>query len=65
MKRKRYQSYLLRIWRVIDSEYSNWLLSLENSHTGEKKGFADVEAMCEFIKDLLDATEGNPCNRSK
>jgi hypothetical protein len=44
-----YQSYLLRLWRVGEGE-EGWLASLESAHTGERRGFADLEAMLVYLR---------------
>jgi hypothetical protein len=47
-----YQSYLLRLWRVDEGE-EGWSLSLESAHTGERRGFADLEAMLDFLRQRI------------
>ena len=44
-----YQSYLLRLWRVSEGE-EDWCVSLESARTGERRGFADLEAMLDFLR---------------
>jgi hypothetical protein len=44
-----YQSYLLRLWRVNEGE-EGWQASLESPHSGERRGFADLEAMFDFLR---------------
>lgn len=46
----RYISYMLRLWQAGDQEQSSWRASLENPHTGEQHGFANVEALFEFVR---------------
>jgi len=48
-KQPRYLSYLLRLWQVQENEHTTWRASLESSHTGEKWGFADLDALCVFL----------------
>ena len=46
-----YQAYLLRLW-VADSEATGtagWRASLEDSHTGERLGFASLEQLFAFL----------------
>ena len=45
-----YLSYLLRLWRVEVNERTVWRASLECPHTGEQSGFADVEALCRYLR---------------
>jgi hypothetical protein len=44
-----YQSYLLRLWRVDEGE-NGVQASLESTHTGERRGFASLEAMLDFLR---------------
>jgi hypothetical protein len=45
-----YLSYLLRIWRVEVRQRALWRASLECPHTGEKLGFADLEALHRYLQ---------------
>ncbi len=47
--KQRYLSFLLRLWPVKENEHTVWRASLESSHTGERWGFADVDALCTFL----------------
>lgn len=58
-----YLSYLLRLYRVNgDSDVQStlnkavWRASLENPHTGERKGFASLEALFDFLREQAGAT---------
>jgi hypothetical protein len=44
-----YQSYLLRLWRV-DAGESGVQASLESTQTGERRGFANLEVMFDFLR---------------
>lgn len=53
-----YLSYLLRLWRVDGDDAAQptanqavWRASLENPHTGERKGFASLEALFDFLRE--------------
>jgi len=48
-EKQRYHSFLLRLWQVKENEHTTWRASLESSHTGERWGFADVDALCVFL----------------
>jgi hypothetical protein len=54
-ERRRYIAYLLRLWRPDNDDRLAWRASLEDPHSGERKGFADLESMCLFLKEQLDA----------
>jgi hypothetical protein len=45
-----YHSYLLRLWPIKENEHTIWRASLESPHTGEKWGFADLDAVCAFLR---------------
>ena len=49
-ERPRYISYMLRLWQVGDQGQPIWRASLENPHTGEQHGFANVDALFEFVR---------------
>lgn len=53
-KQRRYYSYLLRIWEVDGAETPIWRASLEDPHTGEQKGFADLESLFAFLRERAD-----------
>ena len=50
-----YRSYLLRLWQVRNGEEAHWRASLQEACTGERHGFAGLEALFEFLRDR---TEG-------
>lgn len=49
-RRRQYQAYMLRLWQVTSSDAVVWRASLEDPHTGERKGFADLESLLAFLK---------------
>ncbi len=60
-----YRSYLLRLWQVFDHRPDARLVvrcSLEDPHTGERRGFASLEALLTFLQGLEthDAQEDTP-----
>ena len=56
-ERSGYLAYLLRMWRVEAEDGPVWRASLESPHTGERAGFASLEALFAF---LAAKTEGTP-----
>jgi hypothetical protein len=53
--------YMLRFWEVLSqdpAERSAWRFSLEDPHTGEKLGFADLEALVAFLSEELGGVPG-------
>ena len=45
-----YRSYLLRLWQAHTSAGLAWRASLEDAHTGERRGFADLTQMIAFLQ---------------
>jgi hypothetical protein len=44
-----YQSYLLRLWRAKEGA-EGWRASLESAQTGERKGFATLSALFDYVR---------------
>ncbi|MBN1874697.1 MAG: hypothetical protein JXA33_10740 [Anaerolineae bacterium] len=55
-KQQHYLSYMLRLWQVEDKDGTDWRASLENPHSSEVQGFADVEMLFEFIRGQINTT---------
>lgn len=49
-----YMAFLLRLWCVIEEDSVVWRASLEDAHTGERRGFADAQFLCAFLKHQLE-----------
>ena len=54
-EQRRYYSYLLRLWQVDGAGSPIWRASLEDPHTGERRGFADLESLFAFLKEQMEA----------
>jgi hypothetical protein len=51
-----YRAWLLRCWREVGAGPATpavWRCSLEDAHTGERRGFADLAAMVAFVDRAL------------
>jgi hypothetical protein len=59
-KRPAYRSYLLRLWRASDGDLPIWRASLEDPHTGERRGFAGLEQLFAFLDHELGISAGAP-----
>lgn len=48
----KYRAYLLRFWeeRGRAEGEGAWRLSLEDPHTGERRGFGDLEALVDWLR---------------
>ena len=63
-KGERYASYLLRLWQTTSGNKVVWRASLENSQTGERQGFASLEALFNFLRQQTDTeTESEEHNQ--
>ena len=49
-KPRRYLSYLVRLWQASSGGELVWRASLEDPHTGERRGFACLEALFAFLR---------------
>jgi hypothetical protein len=49
-ERPAYLSYLLRLWRAPGGAGEPWRASLQDTLSGERTGFADLEALCAFLQ---------------
>jgi hypothetical protein len=58
-------SYLLRLWRTNRSGSPNWHASLENPHTNERVGFANLEQLFAFLMALIERDEKRISEQSK
>lgn len=47
-----YHAYLLRLWLVEQDEQWVWRISLENIHTGVRRGFVSMDALTVYLNDL-------------
>ena len=47
-----YRSFLLRLW--VDSDLRQWRFSLEDPHTGERRGLANLDALIAFLKEAME-----------
>jgi hypothetical protein len=46
-----YLSYLLRLWQIRSGGRLVWRASLEEAHTGERQGFAGIDALLVFLRE--------------
>jgi hypothetical protein len=48
---RRYLAYMLRLWQIGDEGKPTWRASLESPHTGERLGFASLDALVKFLEE--------------
>ena len=56
----RYCAYLLRCWETPGqrpARPTTWRFSVEDIHTGERRGFASVQALIDFLETELASEE--------
>jgi hypothetical protein len=61
-KERHYLSFLLRLWQVKQNGRDNWRASLEDSQTGEQRGFARLDLMVDFLMEQVEQSGGNDRN---
>ncbi len=49
-KQREYLAYMLRIWLVRDNRQTLWRASVENAQTGERRGFASLDDLFEYLQ---------------
>ena len=50
---RRYMAYLVRLWQVNGEGQPAWRASIEDPHTGERRGFASLESLFAFLKEQI------------
>src|SRR5687768_9969032 len=53
----RYQAYLLRLWTETSGGQAMWRVSLEEPHTGLRRGFAGLEQFVVFLTEATGARD--------
>lgn len=57
---KSYRAFLLRLWRVEAEGQRVWRFSLEDSITGERRGFAHLGKLITYIiSEIIEAQNGD------
>jgi hypothetical protein len=64
-KPRRYLSYLLRLWQASSGGELVWRASLEDPHTGERRGFACLAELIAYLEgEMRDRPQTGDCPRS-
>ncbi len=50
-ERSDYVAYLLRLWRSETDGEAVWRASIESPTTGERRGFANIDQLFEFLRE--------------
>jgi hypothetical protein len=61
-KERRYLSFLLRLWCISQNNCEIWRASLEDPRTGEKRGFASLDLMLDFLVEQIQQSPGDEQN---
>jgi hypothetical protein len=64
-EQRTYHAYLLRLWRVNSGRSTVWHASLEDSRTGERKGFADLHALLVFLEEQTNNADQPSVNEKR
>ncbi len=48
--RRRYLSYMLRLWETSNGERGIWRASLESPGSGQRQGFASLQSLIDFLE---------------
>lgn len=52
-RKKKYRSYLLRLWLEDTDGKQVWRISLENPFSGERRGFASLKDLCAYLNEKV------------
>ncbi len=52
-EQQRYLAYMLRLWQVSSDREPIWRASLESPHSGERKGFSNLEMLFAFLAEQM------------
>jgi hypothetical protein len=57
--KKKYHSYLLRLWVDDTNGKQVWRISLENPFSGERRGFASLNDLCAYLQEKMHEKKEN------
>lgn len=60
-----YRAYLLRLWQVCDGGRLDWRASLEDAHSGERRGFARLADLVRFLESQAFHVGGDQHDRAR
>ncbi len=55
-----YVAYLLRLWRSETDGEAVWRASIESPRTGERRGFASLDQLFEFLREQTQCASAQP-----
>ena len=64
-EQRSYIAYLVRLWQVDDVTSPVWRASIEDPHSGERRGFASLDDLWLFLKQQMDHTKSSETERKE
>jgi hypothetical protein len=61
----RYASYLLRLWMSEEDGLPVWRASLESTRTRQRRSFAGMQALVEFLETEFDSRQAESGDQSR
>ena len=61
-RKKKYRSFLLRLWMEEADGRQDWRISLENPSTRERRGFATLKDLLRFLELLIQEEDDHEIN---
>ncbi len=58
-RKKKFRSYLLRLWMDDSNGKQVWRISLENPFSGNRRGFASLKDLCAYLKEKMQEENEN------
>ncbi len=58
-ERRQYIAYLVRLWRADSSQSPAWRASVEDPHSGARRGFADLASLFAFLEERTGVDAGH------
>jgi hypothetical protein len=65
MRRRRYLSYLLRLWLPDNAGRPIWRGSLEDPNTGHRLAFADLSSLFEYLQKETEGQSREPADEEQ
>ncbi len=64
-KQPMHLAYLIRLWQVHSEGKTVWRASLEDAHSGEKRGFGSPAGLFAYLQEKLNLKPGWPENSDR
>ena len=57
-----YLVYLIRLWPIQSGDDQIWRISLEDAQTGQRHGFATLDDLTVYLREVTDEMKGDGVN---